>query len=228
MNERSVMKRAVLIGLVAFCALLRPAHAYAQADFFDWLEQLSGPGPFHGYFRSVNSRVLCTHEEVGAQRVDWWCGNDTDRNIRHVVSAEVAWPDSDSNRRFDDATSEPQNNGTVRATRVMITYQYRFHPMVDMGLGIGSLVFSGSDFTNQVHPVISPLTLTFTPFAFMHGETSAKWGRLIRVEYAERLILGDIRAQDFNSLKSTYFKQGEWNSGISLSVDFWPFIDRRR
>ena len=70
--------------------------------------------------------------------------------------------------------------------------------------------------------------LMITPLGFLHGEESGRWGRAIRLKYAERYILGDIRAQDFNSLKSTYFKQGEWNTGYSIGLDLWPVIDRRK
>ena len=214
------------------CALLLlslPRPAYAQSDFWDWIESFSGPGPFHGSFHSVNSRLLCTESTGGTHTVNWWCGDDTRPNIRTVLSAEVAWPDSDSNPRFADAVSELQNNGKVRATRFVVNYSYRFHPMIDLGVGAGVLVFSGDDFRNQSHPVVSPLTLTFTPLGFLHGDGNvARWGRLIRIKYAERYVMGDIRAQDFNSLKSTYFKSGEWNTNISVMVDFWPFVDRRK
>jgi hypothetical protein len=222
------MKRIVLIGLVAVCALMRPASAFAQTDFLDWLEGLSGPGPFHGYFMSVNSRVLCSINDGGKRSVDWWCGNDTDQRIKTVLGVEVAWPDSDSNPRFADATTELQNNGRVRATRVLVNYYYRFNSMLDVGVGAGWFNFTGADFQNQVHPILTPLTLTFTPLGFIHDEKYAKWGRLIRVKFSERYLLGDIRAQDFDSNISKYFKSGEFNRGVSVGVDFWPFADRRR
>src|SRR3954471_21098096 len=121
------MRRALFVGLVAGCALMRPAGAFAQSEFIDWLESPSAPGPFHGHFRSVNSRALCTVSDDGKQRIDWWCGNDTRPNIKTVLTADVAWPDSDSNVRFADSTAEVQNTLPVRATRVLATYQYRFH-----------------------------------------------------------------------------------------------------
>jgi hypothetical protein len=218
------MKRAVVIGLVALGALLRPAHAYAQADFLDWLESLSGPGPFHGYFMSFNSRVLCTFSDGREQRAGW-CFDDTSDRIKSVLTAEFAVASSDSNIRFADATIEPQNTLPVHATRVLVNYQYRFHPMIDLGVGVGAIVFSAEDFANQSHPVLTPLTLTFTPLGFLKGE-KAKWGRVLRVKYSERFILGDIRAQDFHSSVSKYVKNGEWNTGISFGVDFWPFLVR--
>jgi hypothetical protein len=210
---------------------LVPTGAYAQSDIWDWLGELSGPGPFHASVRSIHSRAFCTVHDGGKVHIDWWCGNDTDPNIRSVVAAEVAWPDSDSNVRFSDVSTavEPQNTKPVRATRVVVNYYYRFHPMVDLGVGGGALVFSGDDFTNQVHPVLSPLNLVFTPFALVKDDKGnpARLGRVIRFKFSERYILGDIRAQDFNSLKSGYFKSGEWNPNFSVSFDLWPIIDQR-
>jgi hypothetical protein len=219
------MTRRLLVALVAACALLLPVRASAQSDILDWLEQLSGPGPFHGYFMSASSRVFCTIDDGGGT-VARWCFDDTSDKIRSVMTAEFAFASSDSNIRFADATTEAQNTLPVHATRVLVNYQYRFHPMVDLGVGVGAIIFSGEDFTNQTHPVLTPLTLTFTPLGFLKGD-HAKWGRVLRIKYSERFILGDIRAADFHSLVSKYVKNGEWNSGISIGVDFWPFAVRR-
>jgi hypothetical protein len=218
------MKRTLAIMVVALCALARPASVYAQSDFIDWLESLSGPGPFHGYFMSASSRVFCTSNDGGTVKADW-CFDDTSEKIKSVMTAEFAFASSDGNLRFADATTEVQNSLPVHATRVLVNYQYRFHPMVDLGVGVGAIVFSGDDFTNQAHPILTPLTMTFTPLGFLKGD-KAKWGRVLRIKYSERYILGDIRAQDFHSLVSKYVKNGEWNTGISFSLDFWPFLVR--
>src|SRR5215470_1712626 len=119
------MKLLRLMVLTAVCALL-PARVFAQSDFIDWLEQLSGPGPFHGYFMSVGSRALCTLDEGDGQKIRWWCADDSSPKIRQVVNAEFAFASSDDNRRFQDALSEPQNTLPVRATRVVANYYYRF------------------------------------------------------------------------------------------------------
>jgi hypothetical protein len=224
------MKRVLFVVLVALCALARPTSVFAQSDIIDWLESLSGPGPFHGYFMSVSSRAFCSVDEGRGQgqRIKWWCADDSDRRIKQVVEAEFAFTSSDSHTRFQDALSEAQNTQPVHATRVIGNYYYRFHPMLDLGVGAGVIVFSGDDFTNQVHPILSPLTLKFTPFGFLHGDKSLRWGRVFRVEFAERFILGDIRAADFHSFVSTYVKQGEWNRQLSLAVDFWPVLFKNR
>jgi hypothetical protein len=218
------MKRALLIGLVAVCALMRPASAFAQSDFIDWLESFSGPGPFHGYFRSVNSRVFCTVHDGGAREIKWGCFDDTNQKIKMVLAAEVAWPDSDSNPRFAD---DPQNKGRVRNTRVLFNYYYRFNAMLDVGVGAGWLNLTGDDFGNQVHPIVTPLTLSFTPFGFVHDPKWARAARVLRVNYSERYVLKDIKAADFNAPLSKYFNDGEFNRGVSVGVDFWPFLVHR-
>jgi len=215
------------------CALLllslpRPAHA--QGDIWDWLESFSGPGPFSAHFKTISSRGFCTLKG-GDQKIDWWCGDDTRRDIREVLTAEVAWPDSDSNRRFGDASpGDPLNFLPVRATRVVVNYYYRVHPMLDVGVGAGALIFSGDGFSNQVHPVLAPLNVTLTPLGYLRSENPniTKLGRVIRLKFSERYVLGDIRAQDFNALTSNYFKSGEWNFNFSVSFDIWPYLDQRK
>ena len=222
------MRRVLFLVLVALCALARPASVYAQSDFIDWLEGLSGPGPFHGYFMSVGSRAFCTVDDGNGQKIKWWCADDSSRAVRTVLAAEFAFGSSDSNTRFSDAPSEPQNTLPVHATRVLANYYYRFHPMLDLGVGAGAIVFSGDDFTNQVHPVLTPLTLSFTPFGFLHEAKNIRWGRVIHVNFSERYILGDIRAADFNSAASKYLKEGEFNRNISIAVDLWPVLFKNR
>ena len=216
------MKRAVLLVAALVCVLGRPASVYAQSDFIDWLESFSGPGPFSSYMRSIGVRVLCTFDEGNGHRVDT-CLNDVDPKIRTVLTAEYAWASSHDNARF--TTVDPNNRTPVNTSRFMVNYYYRFSPMLDVGVGAGTFVFTGDGFDNQWHPLLTPLSLTFTPLGFLHGEKSAKWGRVLRVKFDEKYVLGDINSLDFRS-PSGYLKNGELNRGISGAIDFWPLISR--
>lgn len=222
MNERLAMKRVVLIGLLALCALARPANAFAQGDFLDWLEGFSGPGPFHSYMRSIGTRVLCTYDEGDTHRVGT-CLSDVDPKIKTVLTVQYAWASSYDNSRFENV--DPNNRTPVNTSRFLVNYYYRFSPMLDVGVGTGMFMFTGDGFDNQPHPVLTPLALTFTPFGFLHSEKSAKWGRVIRVKFDEKYVLGDINSVDFHS-PAGYLKHGEMNRGVSVGVDFWPFLSR--
>ena len=219
------MKRAVLLVAALVCVLGHPARVYAQSDFIDWLESFSGPGPFSSYMRSVGVRGFCTFDEGkgNGHRVDT-CLNDTDPKIRTVLTAEYAWASSgDDHPRF--ATVDPNNKTPVNTSRITVNYYYRFSPMLDVGVGAGTFVFTGNGFDNQWHALVTPLTLTFTPLGFLHGETSAKWGRVLRVKFDEKYVMGDINSLDFRS-PGGYLKSGELNRGLSLAIDFWSFISR--
>ena len=216
------MKRAVLLVATLVCVLGRPASVYAQSDFIDWLESFSGPGPFSSYMRSIGVRVFCTFDEPNGHRVDT-CLNDTSPKIRTVLTAEYAWASSHDNSRF--ATVDPNNRTPVNTSRIMVNYYYRLFSMLDVGAGAGTFVFTGDGFDNQWHPLLTPFTLTFTPLGFLHGEKSAKWGRVLRVKFDEKYVMGDINSLDFRS-PGGYLKSGEFNRGVSGAIDFWPLISR--
>ena len=121
------------------------------------------------------------------------------------------------------AAGDPNNRTPVNTSRFLINYYYRFSPMLDVGVGGGAFIFTGDGFDNQAHPVLTPIALTFTPLGFLHGEKSAKWGRVVRVKFDEKYVLGDINSLDFRS-PSGYLKHGEMNRGVSVGVDLWSFI----
>ena len=81
--------------------------------------------------------------------------------------------------------------------------------MFDIGAGGGALSLTGDGFENQTHPILTPLALTVTPFGFVRSEKWAKWGRVVRLKFAEKYVLGDITAADFHS-PATYLRQGEF------------------
>jgi hypothetical protein len=221
------MTRPRLVVLVALMALW-PAGASAQSDFIDWLAQLSGPGPFHGYFQSFNMRVVCAKDNDQGTHDIATCISDTDEKIKAVLEMNVAWASSgDDNVRFVDARpDDPLNKLPVNLFRIGATYSYRVSSMLDVGIGVGAFVFSGEGFTHQTHAFLTPLSVSFVPFGLLRGPTAAKWGRVLRIKYAERYIMGDLNAvQDFHAL-SSYLKHGEFNPAISIGLDFWSFLAR--
>ncbi len=219
------MKRAVIVVAALVCALIRPASAHAQSDFIDWLESFSGPGPFHTYFPlSIGSRVLCGYDEGSAHRVGT-CLSDVDPKITTVLTAEYAWASSHNNDRFVGVTTDPLNNAPVNTSRILVNFYYRLSPMFDIGAGGGAFFFTGDGFDNQTHPILTPLAVTFTPFGYWRSPKWVKWGRVIRVKFAEKYVVGDISAADFHST-ATYLRHGELNSELRVGFDFWSFLSR--
>jgi len=219
------MKRAVFIVLVLLCAAARPANVYAQSDFIDWLEGFSGPGPFHTYYPlSIGGRLLCGFDEGTGHRVST-CLSDVNPKITTLLTADYAWASSHSNERFVGATADPLNTAPVNSSRILVNYYYRLSPMFDIGAGGGAFIFTGDGFANQAHPVLTPIAVTFTPFGYLRSEKWVKWGRVVRVKFAEKYVLGDIRGADFHS-PATYFREGEFNPEFRVGFDFWSFLSR--
>jgi hypothetical protein len=217
------MKRVVVIGVVALCALMRPAGAFAQTDFLDWLEGLSGPGPFTGV--TFSTRTVCARDDGGKLTTNW-CLNDTDANIKTVLNVEYGWATTGKQARFPDT---PGDVGVIHQQRVSATYMYRVSPMLDVGVGGGVLWLTGdapppaSSFDAQVHPIFIPVTMTFTPLGLLHGSTSTKAGRILRIKFSERYLFREINAVDFKSA-SSYLRHGEFNPSFSIGLDFWSFF----
>jgi hypothetical protein len=203
-----------------FAAL--PAVAHADSGWWDTIEGFSGPGPFTGF--TVSMRVHCIREYGDSEKTYQlgWCVSDIDDNIKVLINVEGGFYSSGSNPRFKDT---PNDTAAVHLTRIHSTYMYRVSPVIDVGVGAGFMIFSGSGFDNQVHGVLTPVSVTFTPFGFLRKGPTAlatKWGRALRVNFTSSFVTGDIRAIDFNS-PSTYLRNGEFNSKLGIGFDWGSF-----
>jgi len=222
------MKKVRLIALIVL-VVVRPSGACAQ-DILDWLNSFSGPGPFHGHIgQSISVRALCIKDdEQGAgHHADTCFFDDMDDKIRVLIGVTFSWTSSHDNPRFSSAAStDPLNDLPVNATRLEGTYSYRVSPMVDVGVGAGALVFSGDGFANQVHPFVTAVQMTFVPLGFLRQGAGLKWGRVLKLRFADRYVMGDINAKaDFGSTAS-YLTHGEFNPSFSIGVDVLPLFAR--
>lgn len=223
------MRRFRMIALAAVFAAL-PAAASAQ-DILDWLNGFSGPGPFYGHFgQSVSVRALCIKEDGDGHKAGPCVLDDSDEKIKVVVGVTFSWASSHNNPRFSGAApNDPLNTLPVNASRIEATYSYRVGPMLDVGVGVGALVFSGDGFTNQAHPIFTPVQVSFVPLGFLKARPGQlHWGRLLRLRFADRYVLGDINARaDFGST-SSYLTHGEFNPSYSIGLDILSLFPRVR
>jgi hypothetical protein len=217
------MTRARLVMLVVLCAFW-PTHAFAQIDPIEWLQDGSGPGPYRNVGRGFFVRLFCVKEDPnGRHRVDT-CIADTDDSIKIVVEAQYAFV-STENPRFNDAPAltDPFNNSPINVNRFDVMYSYRVSPLLDLGVGIGTYTYSGNGFENQTRLTVTPFQLSFVPLGYFGGDTGKKWGRVLRLKYANHRVIGDLLGSDYGS-KSTYVSRGGFNQSLSVSLDFWSFI----
>jgi len=217
------MRKLRLLALLLVC-VARPAAAPAQ-DLLDWLNNFSGPGPFYGHFgQSISVRAFCIKEDGVGHKADTCFLDDTDDRIKVVVGATFSWTSSHDNPRFSD---DPANTLPVNASRLELTYSYRVSPMLDVGVGVGALGFTGQNVNDSWHPLLTPVQMTFVPFGFIRKGPGEKWGRLVRLRFADRYVMGDINARkDFGST-SSYLTHGEFNPSFSVGLDLWSLFVRK-
>ena len=207
-----------------FCVLavvlaLWPAAARAQdGGFWDFLESFSGPGPAKGF--TLTGRLLCIDQQ---KTVYWACFNDAKQDLKWILRLETTLPymTTDDHPRFSDT---PNDKRPVHIYKFGGTMYYRFHPMLDMGAGLGVYMFSGEGVTQPSRLTATPLSLVFTPFGWVRSSpTATKWGRLLRVNFSETYVMTGISPDKFSSI-SSYVKGGEFVNNVSLGVDFGSFI----
>ena len=132
--------------LVGLC-VLSPRVASAQEGCVDWIEGLSGPGPFHGVHGRASG--LCTKESEGRRAgtghyvVDAMCFSDRDPAIRQMLEIRVGHFDSNDNPRFSDTPSDTRE---VTGFKLESFMRVRVNSMLDAGAGVGRIRFSGDGF----------------------------------------------------------------------------------
>ena len=127
-------------------------------------------------------------------------------------------------RRSSRFSDTPTDLRTVHLIRLQANYMYRISPLLDLGAGGGVIIFTGDGFDSQSHPVVTPLSVTFTPLGFIRDTPKAtRWGRFVRVNFSETWVFGDIKASDFGST-STYLRTGEFNRKFGIGVDIGSLI----
>jgi hypothetical protein len=210
----------LLVGLFA----LAPGIANAQEGWWEWLEKLSGPGPYHGY--GVELRAFCVQPDGTLLP----CLSDHSPEIRHLVLLRVSHLWSGDKPRFSDT---PTDRGQVNVTRVEPEYMYRMHPSLDLGVGVGFMRFSGSGFDPIYRLTLTPQA-SFVPFALTQSSATRRWARVLRLRFSATYVTKGFKGADFGNLTTDFFKSGEflWNGAgrgfpILIAFDFGEVFRRR-
>jgi hypothetical protein len=149
--------RVVRVNLIVFFFVLIWAQP-ARADIWDWLEDLSGPGPFHGR-GNIAATFYCNKDTVNQQQLGGWfkpLGRDSTKHACYYASFRAFRSDADA--RFEETSIHLYEAGTMFRP---------FHdiPAFEFGVGGGLLHMnsggSGSDRFTITFPrvAIKPLLL---------------------------------------------------------------------
>lgn len=221
-SERFVNLRVLF--LVCVClACARTAHA--QDGWLEWIEKMSGPGPFWGAGGYV--RVGCWNDK---NQYAWFCWRSPDRypdarpkDERHILALGIGYFWSfDNEPRFSDT---PNDTAPIQILRFEPRYYYRFHQALDAGVGVSLRRYSGQgsgDFAPFVQWGVTPASIVFTPLALGTKDTDNPWRRLVKVHLDETWISGIAAKDDFKS-PSTYETHGEFQGSFAIEFDVLVF-----
>ena len=227
-SERSLMMRIRTLMLLGAFALW-PSVASAQWGWLEFLEELSGPGPFKGY--TVGLRLVCTRaDDRGTLSTSAWglCLSDNDPRFRQLVELRGAylWTGEGDRPRFEDA---PADKRAVKAFRLESTAAVRLSPMLDIGAGVGFVRFWGEGFDPLWRPSLIPISVTFTPFAIGVNPNAAGSAlkRAFKIRLEEKYFPIGFTGADFGHPESSYTTDGDWVFSAGLVVDVGFLFDRR-
>jgi hypothetical protein len=218
------MNRARLIALVALFATW-PLGAYAQSDVIDWLNQLSGPGPFHDKAKGFDLNVWCypfkaasCYSNDGIDVID----NSGKSDAKWILTVGTSFASTGSQPLFKD---DPTDVRDVLERTISTMVMYRANRVVDAGLGARFIRFSsdeGASFSFWRVGLV-PARLRVTPFGLLNVTSG-------RASYVRRLIHLEVEAiwlhegfsgADFNNTKTKFSVGNEYQTQLGFLVDGW-------
>jgi hypothetical protein len=214
-----------LLFCAAFLAVTaRPASA-GLGDWLSWLEELSGPGPFHGPTVTFD-RLACWSEPVGGGRVERVafadhadpCRNGADRERRRVrayLSLELARYHSSENALAADPRAD---EAQVALTRLNAIVFARVAQGVEVGGGLGVNRFSGqgSEGDYAFTRIALPLRVRVRPGMWVAPES--RWSRFVHVNVGFDRFPSTFDAADFKE-RGTFHQEGESLATVYLGFD---------
>jgi hypothetical protein len=195
----------------------------AHAGWIDWLNRLSGPGPFTGigedfdlYCFDANGNRFPLCQGVVLFRPDTARNINSVEDLRHVLSARTEFFWSTGDERFQDVAAGPFHDAGVRAWRITGLYQYRFGPDVQAGFGLGFMKFSGDGFDSFYRPTFTPVSVTIGLFGRFNPKLKP-----VQLIFDETYITQGFTGLDFgNNVTSFNTHGGEWKSSLKIAYDF--------
>jgi hypothetical protein len=242
-------KLLVCIGLAVLAIVAAPRPAHAEIAWWDFLEELSGPGPFDrrgplGVF-TIDTGVVCRLAEptdgrspsaVSQDGGSRWIFLSPDclldptrrgpRRVNDFFSVRLGATATDNNRPlFSDRPQELQ--GKVTAWTIEGRFTRRLDAAIELAVGGGVIFFTGDTINGRIlRPTVTPLSVILTPIGLFHRNNPEKFDGLLGLRFEEIGILGGLVATDFNPRSTSAFHSDNIDlvRRFSITLDISPFV----
>lgn len=159
----------------------------ANADWWDFFAELSGPGPFHGrghWPENVMATIYCHGVSSGS---GW---------VRLLDKAEARGPCFFADLRNFEAPNDDKFFRT-RATVTEIGPTYRLAPPIEVGIGVGVIHFNSTSRTADRFTLSFPRVVLKPILLVPSWQESRKgnWG-FFQIYFRETRILGELNGKD--------------------------------
>jgi hypothetical protein len=222
-----MMKRLRLIGLVLGCLFSLPD--IAHAGIIEWIDQMSGPGPFLGF--TVEGRIHCFGtDKVPAPKPDQTeaeaqdrsrylgvilkCFNDLPNTKRPWITVNLAGGVSWALK--NDLQDDESKKKVIVYSFEPSLWWYPIPPLA-VGTAVGHYSFTGAAFDTFSRLYWKPVQVEVKPLAFSKHHWGTKWEVLtFRAGYT--FIPEGFTAEDFGSTKP-YMTDHEHLPTLSVLLD---------
>jgi len=206
------MKRCV-VAFVACLLVQAAAPAPARANIWRWIDELSGPGPFHGY--QYEWRVVCGGRPGSSERkqddkrsllfalggIGPCLIDRVPKNDRRVwsVNTSVGWFSATRNPLLPDAAEDRRK---VDLTTFEATVMWQPYVGVDVGTGVGVYWFGGAAFDSFSRTALLPLRVDARPAELINRDVDKSrwwWTAMLGARFDVAVIPRGFDAADFGA-----------------------------
>lgn len=218
------MKRTLqLLGLVITVLLVCSRPAEAKAGWWDWLEDLSGPGPFTTR-GNLMTTIICSD-------------SDADTKVGSLFKlSDPTKPGTGSCLYFDYRAFRAEADQRYNKVDVSIAEfgpSVRLHPAVEVGAGVGFIHFSstapGAKAVTATRFTISFPRLVFMPLQAIPSprfQNDNRWG-FLKLYWRETIITGELDQSNFATIPGaavSFRSKGERVKSMGFIIDLTAFL----
>jgi hypothetical protein len=206
--------RRLMVLLMVLTVQLGLCCAPAEANWWDAIEALSGPGPFSG--RGNVMTTICP--PLGGNRA----------GPSHILSRPADLPESVPCFFLDFRNFKAEEDDRfpeVSAKVVEFGFSFQLRRALEMGSGVGWIRFKsasrlgGTDVTTD-RMTLTPLRVVVKPLlALPYFRQHSRWGSVLKYYVRESVLIGRLTGEDFGVQRGVFNTEHEFVTSAGFIID---------
>jgi len=211
--------------ILMMVAALWPSTAHAARGWWEWLEELSGPGHFDGPAFSFELKCWKGKDPVPCNRFKRPEPSiERDQRLDRYLEITAGWLTSRDRPRFKDLVEAGRdtaaNHEAVYVYPLSAAFMFRPHRSLDLGPGAGVQLFSGKGVEAHSRFVLIPLNLSWKPFLTKDAWHPGTIGRALSFDVQTTVITKGFTGRDFGDATTSFRSGPEMRFIAGISFDF--------